>query len=309
MNKKNILITLGTAAAITLPFATVISCGANSASRANSNKERNVIVPPKADFNILNTALHTLTAANVASYTQYNAGTLTISNLVYQIAPGALNMYCGIAPKLHVTTLNFETGSIITTIPSGVFTDFNFLNILNIPDSVTTIGVRAFLNANLYELKLGANVKTIGNQAFNSTVALKTIVFPKSVTSIGDYAFAMSSNLTTITFVQGLKSIGEGAFYNTKFPALTKGYSNLSIPASVTSIGVDAFHSITAYGNKGTSSVTFEGSAPINKKQLTIAKGAFSNCYISDMNNKQPSTQKAWVAWLTANALSAFYGK
>ena len=79
-----------------------------------------------------------------------------------------------------------------------------------IPNTVTSIGIRAF-----------------------ASNKLTSVTIPSSVTSIGDYAFR-SNNLTSVTIPSSVTSIGNSAFYDNKLTSIT-------IPSSVTSIGKWAF--------------------------------------------------------------------
>ena len=92
--------------------------------------------------------------------------------------------------------------------------------------------------SNVKKVVLPNTVTSIGTKAFNDT-NITSIVIPSSVTSIGDEAFKDDRYLTSVTFESGsqLTSIGEEAFYNTKIESIT-------IPSSVTSIGSNAFYRI-----------------------------------------------------------------
>ena len=105
-----------------------------------------------------------------------------------------------------------------------------------IPDSVTSIGARAFsLHISLTSITIPDSVTSIGEQAFSGCVALASITIPDSVTSIGMGAFRSCTSLTSITIPDSVTSIGQSAFrYCTSLTSIT-------IPDSVTSIGAWAF--------------------------------------------------------------------
>ena len=133
-----------------------------------------------------------------------------------------------------------------------------------IPEGVRKIGVGAFLNTNISEIRIPSSVVSIGKRVFSSSVeievaednpvyhvcngclietASKTLirgtdhsVIPAdgSVTRIGDYAFAGCYGLTGIEIPESVTSIGECAFSGT-------GLTGIHIPRSVVSIGDGAF--------------------------------------------------------------------
>ena len=156
----------------------------------------------------------------------------------------------------------------VTTICESAFIANDDIESVNIPDSVTSIGDRAFYacfglvsvyigdgltNAeipegatgvgayafyaceNLAEVTLGNSITSIGDYAFYACDKITSIVIPDSVTSIGDYAFYASDELSEITFGNGITSIGNSAFKN------CDKITSIVIPGGVTSIGDEAF--------------------------------------------------------------------
>ena len=67
---------------------------------------------------------------------------------------------------------------------------------LIIPDSVTSIGKRAFSSCcDLVEVIIGNNVVEIDDEVFENCASLRSINIPNSCRSIGDYAFRGCENL------------------------------------------------------------------------------------------------------------------
>jgi hypothetical protein len=94
---------------------------------------------------------------------------------------------------------------------------------ITIPDSVTSIGFRAFLErTGLINVTIGNSVTSIDFQAFIGCTGLTSITIPSSVTSIGSSAFAACSGLTSVTFETGSNIISTN-FVNGAFPEGTNG--------------------------------------------------------------------------------------
>ncbi len=161
------------------------------------------------------------------------------------------------------------TGLTSVTIPNSVtsigyraFAYSNFLKSITIPDSVTNIGDGAFSDCTeLTSITIGNSVTSIGNSAFWGCERLTSITIPNSVTNIGEYAFNYCSGLTSVTIGNSVTSIGNYAFSG------CVGLTSVTIPNSVTSIGDSAFG-----GCSGLTSVT------IGNSVTSIGSGAFSGC-------------------------------
>ncbi len=156
---------------------------------------------------------------------------------------------------------------------------------VTIPDTVTSIGYRAFYDCN----------------------NLKSVVIPKSVTSIRDEAFLECSNLKSITISKSVASIGHNTFKGTKWlenkrkknPLVivngilidgTTCKGKVTIPKSVTSINDFAFNlcsdltsvtipkSVKTIGMSAFSLCSNLKSVTMKKGIETIANSAFSSC-------------------------------
>ena len=170
-------------------------------------------------------------------------------------------------------------GYLVTRISDDAFKDCVSLTHITIPDSITCIDDRAFLNcgnlasvnylgtieqwcgitldspsanplhngAKLYlngepvtELVIPNGVTTIKDYAFYGCDSLTSVTIGNSVTNIGSEAFNSCDNLTSVTIGNSVTSIGSCAFYN------CDGLTSVTIPNSVTSIGYYAFYGCTS---------------------------------------------------------------
>ena len=125
-------------------------------------------------------------------------------------------------------------------------------------NNIISIGANAFNSNYLASINLGACKKltTIGHGAFGYCYQLESVDIPDGVTELADGLFATSTNLKSVSFskvtkigtgvfketslesvdLAGVKEIGSMAFNQSKITSLT-------IPASVKSIGGEAFAS------------------------------------------------------------------
>ena len=189
------------------------------------------------------------------------------------------------APKLQ--TVVFD-GNGVTEIPKKAFENCYALTNISIPASVKSIGERAFVGCNaLTSVTFAEGLETIAQQAFYK-VPLQTLSLPASLTTIGDSAF-MYGQFATISFAANSKlaTIEATAF------AGNEALTTVIIPASVKTIGLEAFDSCSALSSVtfGENSVleeikdyAFAGSAlttfafPESTATLLLGKGLFADC-------------------------------
>ena len=173
----------------------------------------------------------------------------------------------------------------ITTIEQYGFYNCSSLRSIIIPNSVTSLGERAFaVCTSLSSCTIGNGVTSIPISAFTECTSLPNITIPNSVTSIGHHAFAKCSGLTSCTIGSGLTSIDEQAFGD------CSSLTSINLPNSVTSIGRAAFISCTSLANanlpSGLTSIS-EGlffyctsltSIDIPSSVTSISNYAFNDC-------------------------------
>ena len=154
-----------------------------------------------------------------------------------------------------------------------------------IPSGVLAIGVSAFQYCtSLNNVVLSEGLNEIKNSAFDNCTALQSIQLPNSLTTIGTFAFA-KTGLTAITIPANITEIQAGTFQEAKLTYVSlpenltairnKAFYNngttigtLNIPASVTSIGDNAFDGTTIndiYVNNTPRHLQISVSDPFNK--------------------------------------------
>ena len=88
-----------------------------------------------------------------------------------------------------------------------------------IPDSVTSIGDRAFSGCSfLFGIVIPSSVTSIGDRTFCGCSFLTEVDIPDSVTSIGNGAFYDCNSLRSVVIPDSVTSIGERVFSGCNFP-------------------------------------------------------------------------------------------
>ena len=150
------------------------------------------------------------------------AGCIVVRNVLHGYASSSSDV---VIPNSSAT---FLTG--------GLFAERLNLTSVVIPNSVTSIGEKAFSNcSNLKSVVIPDSVTFIGPSAFWGCSSLASITLPHSLTSISASTFAGCTSLTSITIPDSVTSIGSCAFVG------CENLTSISIPDSVLSIGAKAF--------------------------------------------------------------------
>ena len=139
-------------------------------------------------------------------------------------------------------SVTFKQPSNITTIGSHAFNSCTKLESIVIPNSVTSMGTAAFKGCiSLTDVRFQTkedgtvNLETIPTQCFRYC-PFTSIEIPEGITTIGDEAFQFNLYLKTMKLPNTLTTIG------THFLCDAKSITTLTIPASVNYIDGAAFH-------------------------------------------------------------------
>ena len=123
-----------------------------------------------------------------------------------------------------------------------------------IPNDVVSIHYYAFSERAAGKVTIPGNVKTIGDQAFNSCKELKTVVMEEGVEEIGDNTFQSCRALETIVLPSTITTIKSRAFANDNNVKFI--ISNISAPSEIPSDAFSAcYNNATLYVPAGTKSL------------------------------------------------------
>ncbi|MBO5415241.1 MAG: leucine-rich repeat protein [Clostridia bacterium] len=193
-------------------------------------------------------------------------------NLAFNIEGGA--KYLGNEKNKYLCLYELQSkdvtavtvSSLTKVICDGVFSGYEFLEKVVLPEGLTDIGKSAFLNCKkLSEVNIPSTVESIGEGAFNGCASLLEVVLPEGVTTVGDYAFGGCTSLASVSLPESLTEIGNFAFNG------CSSLDSLTIPSAVKLIGVWCFQNCTALKNVsfGNPSGWTAGITPVAATELT----------------------------------------
>lgn len=223
----------------------------------------------------------------------------------YQYENRVLTEYTGTKTRIrpHLTVSKEP----VVGLGDGVFKDSQTIEYFSVAhnDEFTTIGAESFMNSSLREVDLFDSVTTIGARAFANCAQLETLTLPDSLTTIGEGALDGLTGLKKLVIKCDPALIPAGAFAN--MPNLSEvtvesgaipahmfegsGVTALTLGAGVTEIGEKAFAG-TALNAAELTNVTaigagaFEGSA-LERVRLSasasVGERAFANTRLKQL--------------------------
>lgn len=108
-------------------------------------------------------------------------------------------------------------------------------SVVTIPDTVKSIGEKAFAGSYIKGVKIPASVEVLGNSAFSYCVYLTELELNASVETISNNCFSNCTRLTKVTVPEGVKHIDVSAFQ------LCNHLTEVKLPSTLNTIDESAF--------------------------------------------------------------------
>ncbi len=194
---------------------------------------------------------------------EYNAPSLTLGKGVFMSSgietiamPNTIRSISeeAFSGSQNLQSVTFSEYSPLKRIGNKAFDECSNLIDFDLPDTVMFIGNNAFIGcSSLTSIIIRDDIREIGAGAFSACDSLEYVIIGGyNNVSIGDNAFSYCTHLANVVFKHpnysgdslttegssNIVSIGARAFYDSHL-------SNITIPASVTRIGKEAFNSIS----------------------------------------------------------------
>lgn len=153
----------------------------------------------------------------------------------------------------------------LSDIPMGMFYGCKGLEYVEIPESVTSIGMKAFGATGLREVVLPDTDIVLNDGAFNGCVELEKINLPSGMYNMPPRLFMGCRSLKEITIPAGVQCIGTEAFYG------CSSLERIILPESLMHIHASVFGECIALGS-------VECSDNMKAEELKIYSAAFAGC-------------------------------
>ncbi len=154
-----------------------------------------------------------------------------------------------------------------------------------LPDSITTIGAKAFYNTQLKTVVMGDKVTKVLASAFENSANLESVTFSAKLSQIYERAFSGCGSLKSVALPESLTSIAAGAFRQ------CASLEEISVPAGVGVLDAEAFDGCAALrkaviagkGVQRVSAATFRGCVSLESVEyaadlLGVGEEAFRGC-------------------------------
>lgn len=154
-----------------------------------------------------------------------------------------------------------------------------------LPDSITTIGAKAFYNSKLKTVTMGDKVTKVLASAFENSANLESVTFSSKLSQIYESAFSGCGSLKNVALPESLTSIAAGAFRR------CASLEETTVPAGVGVLDAEAFDGCAALkkaviagkGIQRVSAATFRGCVNLESVEyaadlLGVGEEAFQGC-------------------------------
>lgn len=190
----------------------------------------------------LNAADHTATVANYDNSTQDGVidipDTVTSGGQSYKVT--AIGGYA-FNPSQKITNVSSVfIPATVTSIGGFAFRCCKFLATVTFAEGsqLKSIGGSAFSGTNpahprFKEIKIPDSVETIGNRAFHNCQDLESITLPASLETIENRAFSSCRNLSEIRLPTSLKAIQSSVFDGKQFSMTARWHSGARLPRTM----------------------------------------------------------------------------
>ena len=177
-------------------------------------------------------------------------------------------------------TVTMEDG--IAVIDDRCFCHSHYMEHIHIPDSVTSIGVGAFLECGLHEIQVPSSVTFIGRAAFSDCHFLRRVWLPDGITQLEDYTFDFCNSMSYIRLPANLTRIGRSTFRE------CRSLTAMQLPDSLTTIEPYAFHGCTDLQlvaiPAGVSQIGEDAFLECDRLTLLVAEGSYAEQYAKENN-------------------------
>lgn len=225
---------------------------------------------------------NSVTEIEKAAFSGSGISSVTVSNGMKEISASTFSS-CS-----NMVTVDIP--NTITIIGNSAFYSCKALASLSLPEGLTEIGERAFASCTgLMSVEFPSSLQTLGERAFYQNNHCEEIYFPAncSVTVIPEDCFRLNNRLIEISLPDGLKEIQDNAFFATN-NLTTKGQLLYILPDGLEIIGDYAFQGCFSIDNPSTinipATVTSIGKNAFASSSLTHISVAAENEYYKDIN-------------------------